>query len=38
MKRQKLKKGLDKHVFKRTAIRTKKVNVAPVVSRGGIRL
>lgn len=36
--RKKLKKSLDKHIFKRTAIRTKKVNITPYVSRGGIRL
>lgn len=38
MKRKKLSRGLDKHIFKRTAIRTKKVNVAPITARGGIRL
>lgn len=36
--RKKLNKKLDKHIFKRTAVRTKKVNIAPYVSRGGIRL
>lgn len=28
----------DKKLFKNTATRTKKINVAPVVMRGGIRL
>lgn len=28
----------DKKIFKRTAASTKKINVAPKVSRGGIRL
>lgn len=36
--RKRLKRKLDRHIFKRTAVRTKKVNIAPVVSRGGIRL
>ena len=36
--RKRLSRGLDKHIFKRTAVRTKKVNVEPYVSRGGIRL
>lgn len=36
--RKKLSRKLDRHIFKRTATRTKKVNIAPVVSRGGIRL
>ena len=31
-------KKVDKKIFKRTAASTKKVNVAPKVMRGGIRL
>lgn len=38
MSRSKMSAGLDKHIFKRTAVRTKKVNIVPYVSRGGIRL
>lgn len=30
--------GLDRSIFRRTAVRTKKINVDPVVYRGGIRL
>lgn len=29
---------LDKKIFRRTATATKKINVAPVIMRGGIRL
>lgn len=36
--RKKLNAKTDKHIFKRTAIRTKKVNLVPLSSRGGIRL
>lgn len=28
----------DSHIFTRTAMKTKKINVKPKVSRGGIRL
>lgn len=28
----------DKRIFSRTAIKTKKVNVSPTISRGGIRM
>lgn len=39
MYRKVLKKGTDKKVFRRTAVRTKAVNVNPgVTPRGGIRL
>lgn len=31
-------KNNDKKIFARTAIRTKKINVSPKISRGGIRL
>lgn len=30
--------GKDKKIFRRTAVRTKKVNLAVAVPRGGIRL
>lgn len=38
MKREKLKTAKDKKVFKRTAAKTKKINLAPKVMRGGTRL
>lgn len=38
MKRYPVKRSKDKKIFKRTATRTKKINVSPNVSRGGIRL
>lgn len=38
MGRTNTKKRVDKKIFKRTAVSTKKVNVAPKVMRGGIRL
>lgn len=38
MKRQKVKKAVDKKVFKHTAASTKLINVKPRVMRGGIRL
>lgn len=38
MKRQQMKKSKDKKVFNQTANSVKKVNVAPKLSRGGIRL
>ena len=34
----KMRKSVDKKVFKRTAARSKKVNIAPKIFRGGIRL
>lgn len=34
----KMKKSLDKKIFKRTAAKSKKVNIAPKIFRGGIRL
>lgn len=37
MKRR-MSRGKDKRVFRQTAVKTKKVNVAPNVQRGGIRL
>lgn len=37
-KRRKVKRGKDKKIFVRSADKTKKININPVVSRGGIRL
>lgn len=37
-KRVKLKHNIDANVFTRTAKKTKKINIEPVVMRGGIRL
>lgn len=36
--RKRLKKKLDRKIFRRTADKTKKINVNPTVSRGGISL
>lgn len=38
MRRKVMSKGKDRKVFRRTAVKTKKVNIAPKVMRGGIRL
>lgn len=38
MKRKPMKRKSDKKVFRRTAVKTKKINLAPKVMRGGIRL
>lgn len=38
MKRQKMHYRKDKKVFNQTANTIKKINVAPKISRGGIRL
>lgn len=38
MKREKVKKKIDNKVFKHTAAKTKKINVDPKPTRGGIRL
>lgn len=38
MKRKKMRSKPDKKVFRRTAVKTKKINVAPKIMRGGIRL
>lgn len=38
MKRIKMRPRKDKKVFRRTAVKTKKINIAPKVMRGGIRL
>ena len=34
----KMKKRKDKKVFQRTAAKSKKMNIAPIIFRGGIRL
>nr|DAG80638.1 MAG TPA: hypothetical protein [Microviridae sp.] len=34
----KMRKSKDRQVFKRTAAKSKKVNIAPKIFRGGIRL
>lgn len=36
--RSKTRKRIDRKIFKRTATATKRVNIAPKVMRGGIRL
>lgn len=38
MSRRRMKKSRDKKAFTSTAQRTKKINVLPNISRGGIRL
>lgn len=38
MARKKMPPRRDKKVFTRTAIRSKKINLNPVIYRGGIRL
>ena len=38
MARKKMPPSKDKKVFRRTAAKSKKINVAPTVYRGGIRL
>lgn len=38
MKRKPMKVRKDRKVFRRTAVKTKKINIAPKVMRGGIRL
>lgn len=35
---KKMKKSVDANVFRRTAVTTKKINLAPTSYRGGIRL
>lgn len=36
--RKKMRGRLDKKIFRKTAVSTKKINVEPTVLRGGIRL
>lgn len=38
MKRKAMNPRKDKKIFRRTAVKTKKINLAPRVMRGGIRL
>lgn len=38
MSRKRTKKKIDRKIFKRTAVKTKKINISPKISRGGIRL
>ena len=36
--RSRTKKRKDNRIFKHTAMKTKKINIAPKISRGGIQL
>ena len=36
--RRRMRAGLDRKIFKRTAAKSKKININPTVFRGGIRL
>lgn len=36
--RKETRSGPDKHVFRRTAVKSKKININPTIYRGGIRL
>lgn len=36
--RKKMKRGKDRKVFRRTATKSKKININPTIFRGGIRL
>ena len=38
MSRKRTRKKIDQKIFRRTARKTKKINISPKVSRGGIRL
>ena len=38
MKRKKTRRKLDKKIFRRTAAKTKTININPTGMRGGIRL
>lgn len=38
MKRKPMKKRKDSKIFRKTAVKSKKINIAPRVMRGGIRL
>lgn len=38
MSRKVVLRGLDKQIFRSTAIKSKKINVDPTIYRGGIRL
>lgn len=36
--RKETRRGPDKNVFRRTAVKSKKINISPTIYRGGIRL
>lgn len=38
MARKHMRRGKDKKVFRRTASKSKKININPTIMRGGIRL
>lgn len=38
MSRKRMRPAKDNRVFRRTAVKSKKINVDPVIYRGGIRL
>lgn len=38
MRKRMSNKSLDAHVFRRTAVKSKKININPTIYRGGIRL
>lgn len=38
MVRSRMRRGKDNRVFRRTAAKSKKINISPKVFRGGIRL
>lgn len=38
MSRRRMRKSVDRKVFRRTAAKAKKVNISPKIYRGGIRL
>lgn len=38
MRRKVMARRKDRKVFRRTAVKTKKVNISPKIMRGGIRL
>ena len=38
MARKRMSPGKDNRVFRRTAVKSKKINVNPTIYRGGIRL
>lgn len=38
MRKRVIRTAKDKRVFRNTAVKTRKINVSPNVSRGGIRL
>ena len=38
MRRTKMNRAPDKAIFRRTAVKSKKINLSPTIYRGGIRL